>query len=182
MPHQQMLLDAAAQPIGEQEALNGRLENIEAKDDNKDQDSDNNDKGDESNIVNWLDRRTEGEKTTRKWKQGLFGSYPQEVQDAIIQCAIEGAPEQRKRNNEGLEAQRKAKEEKKQLIRELKLYNATKAYIDAMGEPGDVLGENALVSSTYQNSWNFTVLTSSDNPPLLHDINSPPPGLEDTFY
>ena len=92
-----------------------------------------------------------GQEDAKKWKQGLIVSLPQEVQNAIIQCAIEDAPEQRKRNNEELEAQRKAKVEKDQLIRELNLHNATKAYIDAMGEPGDVLGESALRSTTYQN-------------------------------
>ena len=53
-PHQQMPLDAAAQPIVEQEALNGRLEDIEVKDDNKDRDSDNNNKDKDNNAVNWL--------------------------------------------------------------------------------------------------------------------------------
>ena len=143
-PPQQTPLVAATQPIVDQEALNGQLEDVGANDDNKDRDSDNNNEDNNNNTVNWLDHETEGKKTTRKWKQGLFGSLPQEVQDANIQCAIEDDPEQRKRNNEELEAQRKAKVEKEQLIRELNLHNATEAYIDAMGEPGNVLGESAL--------------------------------------
>ena len=65
-------------------------------------------------------------------KQGLFWLLPQEVQDAIIQSAIEDAPDQRKRNTEELEAQCKAKEQKEQLVRELNLHNATEAYIDAI--------------------------------------------------
>ena len=81
---------------------------------------------------NWLSRGTEGEKTKQKQKKGLFWLLPQEVQDAIIQSAIEDAPDQRKRNNEELEAQRKAKEQKEQLVRELNLHNATEAYIDAI--------------------------------------------------
>ena len=75
-PHQQMLLDAAVQPIVEQEALNGRLEDIEVKDDNKDRDSDNNNKDNDINTMNWLNHETEGKKTTKKWNQGLFGSLP----------------------------------------------------------------------------------------------------------
>ena len=64
-PPQQTPLDVAAQPIIEWEALNGQLENVEVKDDNKDPDSDNNDKGNNNNTVNWLNHRTEGEKTTK---------------------------------------------------------------------------------------------------------------------
>ena len=89
-PPQQTPQVAATQPIVDEEALNGQLEDVGANDDNKDQD------------------------------------------------------------------------------------NATKAYIDAMGGPGDVPGERALGSATDQNWWNLTVLTSSDNPPLLHDINRAP--------
>ena len=81
---------------------------------------------------NWLNRGTEGEKTKKKQKKGLFWLLPQEVQDAIIQSAIEDAPEQRKRNNEELEAQRKAKKAKEDLVREINLHNATEAYIDAI--------------------------------------------------
>ena len=84
---------------------------------------------------NWLHQGTQGEKTTKKKKerkQGLFWCFPPEVMHAIIQSAIEEAPEQGKRNNEELEAQRRAEEEKEQLIRELNLHNATEAYIDAI--------------------------------------------------
>ena len=75
-PSQQTPLDAAAQPIVEQEALNGQLEDVEAKDDNKDRDSDNNNKDNDINTMNWLNHETEGKKTTKKWNQGLFGSLP----------------------------------------------------------------------------------------------------------
>ena len=98
----------------------------------------------------------------------------QEVQDAIIQSTIKDALGQQKRNNEELDAQRKAKEENEELIRELNLHSATEAYIDAMVEPRDVPGESALGSATYQNCWNLTVLTSLNNLFLLHDINSAP--------
>ena len=95
-PHQQTPLHAAAQHIVQQEALNGQLEDIEAKDDNKDPDSDNNDKNIYKNGVIWPSHGTEGKKTTTKQKQGLFWRLRQEVQDAIIQAAIEDAPEQQK--------------------------------------------------------------------------------------
>ena len=179
-PPQQTPLVAATQPIVDQEALNGQLEDVGANDDNKDRDSDNNNKDDNNNAVNCPDHGTEGEKTTKNRKQGLFWSLRPELQDAIIQSVIEDAPEQQKSIKEELVAQGKAKKEKEQLIRELNLRNATKAYIDAMGGPGDVPGERALGSATDQNCWNLTVLTSSDNPPLLHDINSAPLDYQDS--
>ena len=169
-----MPLVAVTQPIVDQEALNGQLEDVGANDDNKDQDSDNNNKDDNNNAVNCPDHGTEGKKTTKQRKQGLFWSFRLELQHAIIQSVIEDAPEQQKSIKEQLVAQCKAKKEKEQLIRELNLRKATKAYIDAMGGPGDVPGERALGSATDQNCWNLTVLTSSDNPPLLHDINRAP--------
>ena len=104
----------------------------------------------------------------------------QEVQDAIIQSTIKDALGQQKRNNEELDAQRKAKEENEELIRELNLHSATEAYIDAMVEPRDVPGESALGSATYQNCWNLTVLTSLNNLFLLHDINSAPLDYQDS--
>ena len=66
-PLQQTPLDATAQPIVEKEALNGQLEDIEAKDDNKDRDSDNNNEGKDNSTVNWLNH----------W------SLRQEVQEAL---------------------------------------------------------------------------------------------------
>ena len=61
-----------------------------------DRDSDNNNKDDNNNAVNCPDHGTEGEKTTKKRKQGLFWSLRPELQDAIIQSVIEDAPEQQK--------------------------------------------------------------------------------------
>jgi len=52
---QQTPLNVAAQPIVEQEALNGQLEDVEVKDDNEYPNSDNNNKDNNSNTVNWLD-------------------------------------------------------------------------------------------------------------------------------
>ena len=69
-PPQQTMLDAVAQPIVEQEALNGQLEDVKAKDDNEDSDSDNNDEDDNNNAVNWLDSRREEEKTTKDELKG----------------------------------------------------------------------------------------------------------------
>ena len=53
-PPQQTPLDAAAQPIVEEQALNGQLEDVEARDDNEDPDSDNNDEDNDNNAMNWL--------------------------------------------------------------------------------------------------------------------------------
>ena len=60
VPHQQMPLNAAAQHIVQQEALNDQLEDIEAKYDNKDPDSDINNEDNSNNAVNWPDHRIEG--------------------------------------------------------------------------------------------------------------------------
>ena len=75
-----------------------------------------------------------GERKKKKLKReaGLFHDFPEAVQIAIIQSAIDDAAEQRKRNNDELEAQRKAKEGKEKLLHELNLHNTTEAHIDAI--------------------------------------------------
>ena len=75
-----------------------------------------------------------GERKKKKLKReaGLFHDFPEAVQVAIIQSAIDDAAEQRKRNNDELEAQRKAKEGKEKLLHELNLHNTTEAHIDAI--------------------------------------------------
>ena len=63
----------------------------------------------------WLQRSTMGERKKKKLKReaGLFHDFPEVVQVAIIQSAIDDAAEQQKRNNDKLEAhterQRKAR-------------------------------------------------------------------------
>ena len=69
-PPQQTPLDVATQPIVEKESLNGQLEDVEVKDDNEDPHSDNNNKGNDNNTVNWLDHKTEGEKTAKDELKG----------------------------------------------------------------------------------------------------------------
>ena len=54
-PPQQTPLVAATQPIVDQEALNGQLEDVGANDDNNDRDSDNNNEDKDNNAMNWLD-------------------------------------------------------------------------------------------------------------------------------
>ena len=64
-----------------------------------------------------------GERKKKKLKReaGLFHDFPEVVQVAIIQSAIDDAAEQRKCNYDELEAQRKAKESKEKLLHELNL-------------------------------------------------------------
>ena len=68
-------------PLIEEQALNGQLEDIEARDNHKDPDIDNNDKNNDNNAMNWLDRRTEGEKTT---KDELKGQIEELVEDTTM--------------------------------------------------------------------------------------------------
>ena len=88
-PPQETPLDAAAQPIVEQEALNCQLEDVEVKDDNKDPDSDNNDKADNNNSVDQLDHRTEGKKTPKDELRGQVEELVEKLEgyeDIIKEC------------------------------------------------------------------------------------------------
>jgi hypothetical protein len=63
---------------------------------------------------------------------GRFHQFDPVLQEAIILTAMTDAPATRKRNNDNLERDAKARWMKEELIKEKSLEKATKEYIDAL--------------------------------------------------
>ena len=69
---------------------------------------------------------------TRDKKKGLFHEFPDEIQIALVLVAMEDAPRTRTENMESLDAQRKAKRAKAEILKQAGMEKATEEYIDAI--------------------------------------------------
>ena len=75
--------------------------------------------------------KTKGGKKIEK-KEGLFHSLNEKLRDAIIQVAIEDAPEARSENNAALEKQRQARLKKEEILKQKGLDKATGELADSI--------------------------------------------------
>jgi len=75
--------------------------------------------------------KTKGGKKIEK-KEGLFHSLNKKLRDAIIQVAIEDAPEARSENNAALEKQRQARLKKEEILKQKGLDKATGELADSI--------------------------------------------------
>ena len=65
-------------------------------------------------------------------KQGLFHDFPEALRNGIILVAMEDAPTARSQNNEAIEAQRRCKLEKEEVMREKGLTKATGEMVNSI--------------------------------------------------